>query len=37
MGMGFYFPKLKMEVYGTPRAYAMFNVRYFEEGYVKLG
>ena len=35
-GMGFYFPKLKMEVYGTPRAYAMFDVRYFEEGYVKL-
>jgi hypothetical protein len=35
-GMGFYFPKLKMEVYGTPRAYAMFNVRYLEKGHVKL-
>ncbi len=27
-GLGFYFPKLKMEVYGTPRAYAMFRVRF---------
>jgi len=25
-GMGFYFPKLKMELYGTPRLYAVFNV-----------
>jgi hypothetical protein len=35
-GMGFYFPKLKMEVYGMPMPYAMFNVRYFEAGPVKL-
>jgi hypothetical protein len=26
-GMGFYFPKLKMELYGTPRPYALFNVQ----------
>jgi hypothetical protein len=25
-GMGFYFPKLKMEFGGTPRRYAIFNV-----------
>jgi len=25
-GMGFYFPKLKMELYGTPRPCAWFNV-----------
>ena len=25
-GMGFYFQKLKMELYGTPRAYAIFEV-----------
>jgi hypothetical protein len=25
-GMGFYFPKLKMELYGTPSLYAIFNV-----------
>jgi hypothetical protein len=35
-GMGFYFPKLRMEVYGTPLPYAIFDVRYFEEGSVKL-
>ena len=29
-GMGFYFPKLKMELYGIPMPYAKFNVRYFE-------
>jgi hypothetical protein len=26
-GMGYYFPKLKMELYGTPRRYALFNVQ----------
>ena len=26
-GMGFYFPKLKMELYGTPDVYAIFNVK----------
>jgi hypothetical protein len=26
-GMGFYFPKLDMELYGTPRLYAWFQVR----------
>lgn len=26
-GMGYYFPKLKMELYGTPRSYAVFNVQ----------
>lgn len=26
-GMGFYFSKLKMELYGTPRLYAIFNVK----------
>lgn len=26
-GMGFYFPKLNMEVYGTPRAYAIFEIK----------
>jgi hypothetical protein len=25
-GMGYYFPKLKMELYGTPRLYAIFRV-----------
>jgi hypothetical protein len=25
-GMGYYFPKLKMELYGTPYRYAIFNV-----------
>ena len=25
-GMGFYFPKLRMELYGTPRLYAWFQV-----------
>ncbi|MEO6520326.1 MAG: hypothetical protein ABIN91_01505 [Mucilaginibacter sp.] len=25
-GMGYYFPKLKMELYGTPNLYAMFEV-----------
>ncbi|TWI95333.1 hypothetical protein JN11_04448 [Mucilaginibacter frigoritolerans] len=25
-GMGYYFPKLKMELYGTPHLYAIFNV-----------
>jgi hypothetical protein len=25
-GMGYYFPKLKMELYGTPMRYAIFNV-----------
>jgi len=25
-GMGFYFPQLKMELYGTPYRYAIFNV-----------
>ncbi len=25
-GLGFYFPKLKMELYGTPHLYAWFNV-----------
>lgn len=25
-GMGYYFPKLKMELYGTPMSYAVFNV-----------
>jgi hypothetical protein len=27
-GMGFYFPKLKMELYGTPRLYAVFHVQH---------
>ncbi|MBM3186903.1 MAG: hypothetical protein FJZ67_11445 [Bacteroidetes bacterium] len=26
-GMGFYFPKLNMELYGTPRLYAIYNVQ----------
>jgi hypothetical protein len=26
-GMGFYFPKLQMELYGTPMLYAIYNVR----------
>ena len=26
-GMGYYFPKLKMELYGTPQSYALFNVQ----------
>ena len=26
-GMGYYFPKLKMELYGTPRLYAIFTVK----------
>ena len=26
-GMGYYFPKLKMEVYGTPKLYAIFDVK----------
>ena len=26
-GMGYYFPKLKMELYGTPRLYAYFAVK----------
>lgn len=26
-GMGFYFPKLDMELYGTPRLYACFSVK----------
>ena len=26
-GMGFYFPKLKMELYGTPMPYAIFDVK----------
>ncbi|SFD24031.1 hypothetical protein SAMN05518672_1011206 [Chitinophaga sp. CF118] len=25
-GMGFYFPKLQMELYGTPMLYAIYNV-----------
>jgi hypothetical protein len=25
-GMGFYFPQLKMELYGTPMPYAIFEV-----------
>jgi hypothetical protein len=25
-GMGFYFPKLQMELYGTPRMYAVYHV-----------
>jgi hypothetical protein len=36
MGADFYFPKLKMEVYGWPRPYAKFNVTYRDRRFTKL-